>query len=156
MATNFMRPPFGIKMSAATHTFTYLFVPLRHYVQISKCSSCIHIGCTIYISCYTAPRTVVVRATGACPSNMPRLRRRGFLPLGGQCVAEHRGGNPVVGWRHWINHRITIRCSASSGAEFLAVVGWRSAAWTADILSARAGGTPAVRGGSWPSACPLG
>ncbi len=26
-------------------------------------------------------------------------------------VMEHRGDNPVVGSWHWINHRITIRCS---------------------------------------------
>ncbi len=45
-----------------------------------------------------------------------RSRRAGtiFGFTGHRRVAEHRGDNPVVGWRHWINHRIIIRCSTSS------------------------------------------
>ena len=48
----------------------------------------------------------VTMGLGACPGN-PGLRRE-------HRVIEHRGDNPVVGWRHRINHRIIIRCSTTS------------------------------------------
>ncbi len=48
-----------------------------------------------------------------------RSRRAGtiFGRSGQHRVIEHRGDNPVVGWRHWINHRIIIRCSTSNGDD---------------------------------------
>ena len=42
-----------------------------------------------------------------------RSRRAGMIVgfLEHRRFVEHRGDNPVVSWRHWINHRIIIRCS---------------------------------------------
>ena len=63
------------------------------------------------------PVSMVLGSPGACPSNrrvaIP-ARRDDFWLLGHRRVTEHRGDNPVVGWRHWINHRIIIRCSTSN------------------------------------------
>ena len=45
-----------------------------------------------------------------------RSRRAGtiFGFSGHRRVIEHRGDNPVASSRHWINHRIAIRCSTSN------------------------------------------
>ena len=60
----------------------------------------------ITIRCSRARSVALYRAIAARIALHYRSAERG--------VVEHRGDNPVVGSRHWINHRITIRCSAAA------------------------------------------